>query len=483
MARSIKVTTAMTQGASETARPAAQYLRMSTDRQDVSLEYQSRVIAKWAQAHGYRIVRTFADEGISGVTLEKRAALKTLLQTVLDGDPGFSAILVYDVSRWGRFQNPDQAAHYEFMCEEAGVPVEYCAETFRNDGTAMSGLIKHVKRTMAAEFSRESSQRLSRAKMVLRERNYWTGGQGGFGFRRAIIDADGVVVHVCDDGERFERPGCHTRLVLGPDHEVALVRRVFSDYLEPGGSYTTVARLLNSEGLRFGDGGSWTVGRVRGIVTNPKYCGRLALGRTRQRLGGPREPIDPKHWVISTACPPIVSTDIYRRAQAKITTSSERATREVLICELQRIALAHGSLSGKIISERSRYCVETFRDAFGGLPRAYEACGYVQTPKQQACSKRITAARKTPQPERFSATELLEMLRVLWKRHGRLSMDLVNVTPGLPHSSTYTRRFGSITNAYVAIGYTPSEQQMKVSKVRLGPSNRSRAFRRRSKVI
>jgi hypothetical protein len=24
---------------------------------------------------------------------------------------------VYDVSRWGRFQDPDEAAHYEFLCK------------------------------------------------------------------------------------------------------------------------------------------------------------------------------------------------------------------------------------------------------------------------------------------------------------------------------------------------------------------------------
>ncbi|MGH7025915.1 recombinase family protein [Brevundimonas sp.] len=463
----------------ETGRPAAQYLRMSTDRQDVSLEFQARAIATWAKSHGFHIVQTFTDHGISGVTLEKRDALKELLRIVLDGHPGFSAILVYDVSRWGRFQNPDQAAHYEFMCQEAGVDVEYCAESFRNDGTAMSGLIKHVKRTMAAEFSRENSQRISRAKMVLRERNFWTGGQGGYGYRRAIVDADGSVIHVCDDGERFERPGCHTRLVLGPVHEVEIVRRIFTSYLNLGESYTTVARALNLEGLAFKDGGLWTVGRVRGVLNNPKYCGRLSLGRTRQRLGEPRQSVDPKHWVKSSACPPIVSTGLYDRVQAKIRWCSEQPSRADLIRELQRVAAECGTLSEKAIFEKSIYGLETFRDAFGGMLKAYKACGYIQTPKQAMYSDRIVAAQKNRPTEKFSIPELLDMLRVLWKRHGRLSMSLVNISPDLPHSSTYTRRFGSIATAYVAIGYTPSEQQLKVSKVRNGPGKRSRAFGRR----
>ncbi|RWK32866.1 MAG: hypothetical protein EOR46_30210 [Mesorhizobium sp.] len=53
----------------------------------------------------------------------------------MTGQKAFSAILVLDVSRWGRFPNADQSAHYEFLCLDAGVAVEYCAEPFENDGS------------------------------------------------------------------------------------------------------------------------------------------------------------------------------------------------------------------------------------------------------------------------------------------------------------------------------------------------------------
>ena len=42
------------------------------------------------------------------------------------------------VSRWGRFQNCDEAAHYEFLCQNSGVRVYYCAELFINDGSILS---------------------------------------------------------------------------------------------------------------------------------------------------------------------------------------------------------------------------------------------------------------------------------------------------------------------------------------------------------
>jgi len=46
----------------------------------------------------------------------------------VSGHAAYKAILVYDVSRWGPFQDNDEAAHYEFLCKSTGVPVHYCAE-------------------------------------------------------------------------------------------------------------------------------------------------------------------------------------------------------------------------------------------------------------------------------------------------------------------------------------------------------------------
>ena len=40
-------------------------------------------------------------------------------------NPGFSAVLVYDVSRWGRFPDPDEAAVYEHACKSRGIRVIY----------------------------------------------------------------------------------------------------------------------------------------------------------------------------------------------------------------------------------------------------------------------------------------------------------------------------------------------------------------------
>src|SRR5215469_6170638 len=134
---------------------AAQYLRMSTEHQQYSTANQSAAIALYAAAHNIGIVRSFVDEGKSGTTIKGRKALQELLRTVESGTADFDLILAYDVSRWGRFPDSDEAAHYEFLCKRTGIGVRYCAEQFENDNSPTSNLLKSLKRMMASEYSRE----------------------------------------------------------------------------------------------------------------------------------------------------------------------------------------------------------------------------------------------------------------------------------------------------------------------------------------
>src|SRR4029077_16800079 len=100
---------------------AAQYVRMSTEHQRYSTQNQADAIRQYAERRGLEVVRTYADEGKSGLRLDGRHALKQLIE---DGKPGrtdFSTILVYDVSRWGRFQDADESAYYEYICRRAGI--------------------------------------------------------------------------------------------------------------------------------------------------------------------------------------------------------------------------------------------------------------------------------------------------------------------------------------------------------------------------
>lgn len=109
---------------------AAQYVRMSTEHQQYSPENLLEVIREYAASHQMAIVREYADHGRSGLNIAGREGLNTLMADVEGKRTDFSALLVYDVSRWGRFQDVDESAYYEYVLKRAGIRVHYCAEQF-----------------------------------------------------------------------------------------------------------------------------------------------------------------------------------------------------------------------------------------------------------------------------------------------------------------------------------------------------------------
>src|SRR3974390_2785778 len=109
---------------------AAEYVRVSTDMQQYSILNQQTAIAEYAASHGFEVVKTYVDAAKSGLDIRHRPGLQLLIDDVLAENADFKAILVYDVSRWGRFQDSDEAACYEFLCRRAKIQVHYCAEPF-----------------------------------------------------------------------------------------------------------------------------------------------------------------------------------------------------------------------------------------------------------------------------------------------------------------------------------------------------------------
>jgi DNA invertase Pin-like site-specific DNA recombinase len=89
---------------------AAQYVRMSTEHLLYFPENQLEVIRQYAASHGMEIVQAYSDHGRSGLIIAGREGLNRLMSDV-ENKRNFSALLVYDVSRWGRFQDVDESAY------------------------------------------------------------------------------------------------------------------------------------------------------------------------------------------------------------------------------------------------------------------------------------------------------------------------------------------------------------------------------------
>jgi hypothetical protein len=123
----------------------AAYVR--TARQEPQLaRNQMDAIRDYAKRHGMQIVKEYSDEGKSGVNIQARKSLARMIREVQDGQINFSAVLLYNVSRWGRFQDADESAYYEYICRRAGVSVHYCDEDPESGGIVVSMIVKRLKK-------------------------------------------------------------------------------------------------------------------------------------------------------------------------------------------------------------------------------------------------------------------------------------------------------------------------------------------------
>ncbi|MDZ4686658.1 MAG: recombinase family protein [Planctomycetaceae bacterium] len=112
---------------------AAQYVRMSTEQQQNSTSIQQDVIREYAQARGYEIVRTYADDVVSGRHVADLPSLRQMIADVQSGNCGFSALLVCGVTRLGRCERAGDGACAEGLCKQVGIEVHTSEAQFEND--------------------------------------------------------------------------------------------------------------------------------------------------------------------------------------------------------------------------------------------------------------------------------------------------------------------------------------------------------------
>lgn len=359
---------------------AAQYVRMSTDMQKYSIANQCESIAAYAAQRHLEIVRSYIDEGRSGLTANKRSGLKDLIRDVESGRADYDCILVYDVSRWGRFQDVDESAYYEFICRRAGINIHYCADEFENDGSLSSIILKNVKRVSAADYSRQLSRKVFMGQSHVASLGFWRGGPAGFGLRRQMIEESGKPKAILEHGQQKWFKGDRIILVPGPPEEQRVVRRIFRDFAIKKKSRTEIANELNAEGICNARGRPWSMQTIDDVLRNEKYIGHNIYNRRSCKLAQKAVANPPEMWIRhENAFKGIVSPDIFARAQT-------------VLAELER---------GRKVSDQ----------------------------------------------------ELLDRLRALLRRKGRLTMKLMQAAEDVPDWTVYARRFGSIMNAYKLIGY------------------------------
>ncbi|SDJ22629.1 Site-specific DNA recombinase [Paraburkholderia steynii] len=363
---------------SHTRTRAAQYVRMSTDYQKYSPENQKLAISKFAVDHNIEIVATYEDTGKSGLTLHGRKGLQRLLADVHAADREFDQVLVFDVSRWGRFQDVDESAHYEYVCRQAGVKVTYCQESFNNDGTPASNLLKTLKRAMAGEYSRELSAKVYAGQCRLAERGFWQGASAGFGLQRILVDAHRRVKGPLKDRERKSLQTDRVIIVPGKPSEVALVRRIFEWYVEHGIGPYRIARRLNDFGICNARAGKWPSQLVGNILNNEKYAGANIYGRTATKLNAPWKRNPESEWVRAPlAFEPVIDPSVFKAAHNMRRRRTRFLTDDELLDRLGCFAKSARRITQKTIDlERTLPAGQTYARRFGSVLNAYTRIGY-----------------------------------------------------------------------------------------------------------
>ncbi|WP_268934914.1 recombinase family protein [Sphingomonas sp. Leaf4] len=357
---------------------AAQYVRMSTDLQRYSTENQAEAIAAYAARRDFEIVRTYADEGRSGLNIAGRDSLRELIADVQAGRADYDAVLVYDISRWGRFQDADESAYYEFICRSHGIAVHYCAEQFDNDGSLPSSVMKSIKRVMAGEYSRELSSKVFAGQCRLITRGYRQGGPAGYGLRRFLVNEANEPKAPLARGEHKSLQTDRVILVPGPPEEVETVRRIYRMFVIEHRSEREIASVLQAEGVLNDLDRPFSRAAIRQILGNEKYVGNNVYNRVSFKLKRKRVVNTPDMWVRSDgAFEAIVDPALFDAAQVILAERARRFSDDELLHLLRELLGSRGVLSGMIIDEVDGMpSSAAYRSRFGSLLRAYRLIGY-----------------------------------------------------------------------------------------------------------
>jgi DNA invertase Pin-like site-specific DNA recombinase len=406
---------------------AVAYVRMSTEHQQYSPANQMAAIRQYADIHSMMILRVYTDEGVSGLDVSKRAGLRKLLSDVASGSADFEKVLVYDVSRWGRFQDTDEPAFYEYLCRLNRIEIIYVVEPFKNDHSPMTTVFKAVKRAMAAEFSRELSVKVSRAMCNLAALGYDQCGACIYGLKHVVVDSTGrpVTAH-----ERLSRKTVKTdRLILapGPKEEVRVVREIFRRYVDLRETVGQVAAHLNASGLRTRRGNRWRTEHISYMVQCEKYIGTHVYNVTSGKLLSPRVTNDPALWIrVPYAFKGIIDPDVFQKArdrrvrELKQLRSLRGLSNDEVLERLRVFYEKHGSISVRSMRRhRFRPGPMAFVGRFGSLSAAYGLVGYRMEPEHDNWKERRRLIDlRVDVLQRIRRVIETKSRRMFWHRYG-----------------------------------------------------------------
>ena len=298
------------------------YLRVSTNRQTQAqtIEQQLERLRKHLELQGEALAadNIFRDDGYSGANLN-RPGLDRLRDRVKSGV--LDRVLLTSPDRLAR-----NYVHQMVLIEEwerCGCRVEFLDRPMSQDPhdqllLQIRGAVAEYERILIAERMRRGRQMKLKAGALLP----WT--IPPYGYRSAP-----------------DRPRDPSGVQIEPV-EGAIVRELFSRYLEDKGTLLSLAKHLLQHRLPSPRGNQrWSAASIRGLLINPVYTGKLYIGRSRSRparirrsathpLGNPAHGQDStpvEAWILIGTVPALVNQEDFERVQVKLALNKKQATR------------------------------------------------------------------------------------------------------------------------------------------------------------
>jgi site-specific DNA recombinase len=237
---------------------AITYSRYSSASQnDASIEQQQSLNNDWAKAHGYKVIKEYADHAISGQSSD-RPEYQLMLSELKLLKP--AVLILWKSDRLGR--DAMELAMAKRFIRNAGCKIEYVSEVAPDIDTSQGKLIENMTDAIAQFWADTSRENILRGQDH-KAKNSMFLGHNILGYRKSADD-------------RYE---------LDPESS-PIVKKIFNDYAS-GVAMQTIADDLNDQGIKSSTGSKFTVNGLRSILKNDRYIGIYKYGKYVNEGGMP----------------------------------------------------------------------------------------------------------------------------------------------------------------------------------------------------
>ena len=306
----------------QTHKKAVAYYRHSAeDKQENSVAIQRHHTQKFAVEHNIEIIHEEADEGKSGL-IEKRPAFERLFDDWVENvnAPHFDYVFIYDISRWGRFQDTDQSAYLCYSCKMRGKKVIDVLRGFPNDTNQfMFDLETHLLRHMAADYSRQLSGKVFYGCVKVSEQGYSAGGTAVYGMARLLLDVNKKPIRILKAGEHKQIANERVTFTPKNDETTETVREIFNLFVKERCLIPDIVARLNQKGVLSANRKQWDNTKVIKILLNAIYIGTRIYNKMWGRLKQKSRKNPRSEWVITeNAFEAVIDKQIFKDAQERL---------------------------------------------------------------------------------------------------------------------------------------------------------------------